>query len=32
MAVSQICSEKSHIPYTHTMLHPVRTVYGKEEL
>jgi len=32
MTVCQICSEKSHIPYTHTMWHPVRTVYGKEEL
>ena len=26
MTVSQICCEKSHIPYTHTMWHPVRTV------
>lgn len=26
MTVSQICREKSHIPYTHTMCHPVRTV------
>lgn len=32
VTVSQICREKSHIPYTHTMWHPVRTVYGKEEL
>lgn len=32
MAVSQICSEKSHIPYTHTMWHPVRTVCGKEDI
>ena len=26
VTVSQICREKSHIPYTHTMCHPVRTV------
>ncbi|MEY3581985.1 MAG: hypothetical protein RLZ02_938 [Actinomycetota bacterium] len=26
MTVSQICRKKSHIPYTHTMSHPVRTV------
>ena len=32
MTVSQICCEKSHIPYTHTMWHPVRTVCGKEDL
>ena len=32
VTVSQICRKKSHIPYTHTMWHPVRTVYGKEEL
>jgi hypothetical protein len=32
VTVSQICREKSHIPYTHTMCHPVRTVCGKEEI
>jgi hypothetical protein len=32
VTVSQICREKSHIPYTHTMWHPVRTVCGKEDL
>ena len=32
MTVSQICRKKSHIPYTHTMWHPVRTVCGKEDL
>ena len=26
VTVSQICREKPHIPYTHTMCHPVRTV------
>jgi hypothetical protein len=32
VTVSQICRKKSHIPYTHTMWHPVRTVCGKEEI
>ena len=32
VTVSQICREKSHIPYTHTMWHPVRTVCGKEDI
>ena len=32
VTVSQICREKSHIPYTHTMRHPVRTVCGKEDI
>jgi hypothetical protein len=32
VTVSQICREKSHIPYTHTMCHPVRTVCGKEKI
>ena len=32
VTVSQICREKSHIPYTHTMWHPVRTVCGKENI
>jgi hypothetical protein len=32
VTVSQICCEKSHIPYTHTMWHPVRTVCGKEDI
>jgi hypothetical protein len=31
VTVSQICRKKSHIPYTHTMWHPVRTVCGKEK-
>ena len=32
VTVSQICRKKSHIPYTHTMWHPVRTVCGKEKI
>jgi hypothetical protein len=32
MTVSQICRKKSHIPYTHTMWHPVRTFCGREEI
>jgi len=31
VTVSQICRKKSHIPYTHTMWHPVRTFCAKEE-
>jgi len=32
VTVSQICRKKSHIPYTHTMWHPVRTFCGKEKI
>jgi len=32
VTVSQICRKKSHIPYTHTMWHPVHTYCGKEEI
>ena len=32
VTVSQICRKKSHIPYTHTMWHPVRTFCSKEKI